>query len=89
MDHATAPQGLPVPRARQSYLFDQCEASGPYLPVSRFHLDLSDERSIPPSAAVVPPELDPDDPDSLESDPELWPEWTDAHRYATTRGGAL
>lgn len=94
MNQRTVPHGAPVPRARQSYLFDQCEASGAYPPRPRFHLDLSDDRSIPTGARLVPPELDPDDrvdpddPDSLESDPHAWPAWTDGHRYATDRGGA-
>jgi hypothetical protein len=90
----TASPGASVPRARQSYLFDHLGASA-YPPISRkSHLDASDDRSIPPGAAIVPPEidpeewLDPEDPDSLESDPQTWPAWTDSHRYAVTRGGA-
>jgi hypothetical protein len=57
-------------------------------------VDANDDRSIPRGAAVMPPELDPEesldpeDPDSWESYPATWPAWTDAHRYTFTRPAA-
>jgi hypothetical protein len=37
---------------------------------------------------VIDDGVDPADPDWRESDPELWPAWTDAHRYRPTRPAA-
>lgn len=93
MKQQTAPRGLPVPRARQSYLFDHRGAS-PYPSFSTGpHPQSGMDRSIPRDAAIVPPELDPEgpidpeDPDWIEADPADWPGWTDGVRYAPTRRG--
>lgn len=85
MNQQTAQRGRPVPRARQSYLFEHAGTS-PYPSFSvRSHADASDDRPLPRDAAITAPEPDPDDPDSLESEPASWPAWTDAHRYAPDR----
>ena len=78
-------------RARQSYLFDHPGASPYPVHLQKSLMDASDDRSIPRGAAIVPPEIDPEeavdpaDPDSWDSDPASWPAWTDAQSYAPTR----
>jgi hypothetical protein len=88
----TAPSRAPVPRARQSYLFEQAAARGAYPLSPRFPVDASDDRSTPDEEPPPGPELDPEalccdptDPDSWASDPVTWPAWTDLVPYALTR----